>query len=262
MLKRILFAFVPVLFLVGGFSELSFADEFDFGDGGDFLSEMEIAEDEIVELPPEPSILVSHAAPIGLGLFFVFLIWLNRKTVPFAVSKESLQLRNYPTGVKRGLAMATVLYGIAFFFGALEIVYQLNMQGTAEAYFANMSLGKLIAFTHAHLFGFTTSFIIIGVPFSMQFNHVKVYQMVFPIGLIAALVDVMSWWGIKYVHPNFEHISMVCGILFSLSYMIMLIGLVRVLIFPEVIWRTDRDRFQRMAQKRAGARDVKSEEEK
>lgn len=158
--------------------------------------------------------------------------------------------------------MATVLYGIAFLFGALEIVYQLNMQGTAEQYFANMSLGKLIAFTHAHLFGFTTSFIILGVPFSMQFNHVKLYQMVFPIGLIAALVDVMSWWGIKYVHPNFEHISMVCGILFSLSYIIMLIGLVRVLIFPDVIWRTDRDRFQRAAKRRAGARDVSSDEEK
>jgi hypothetical protein len=262
MLKRFLFALLPVLFLSLGFSELGFADEFDFGDGGDFFAEIEIAEGEIIEIPPEPSMWVSHAAPIGLALFFVFLIWLNRKTVPFIVSKESLQLRNYPTGVKRGLAMATVLYGIAFLFGALEIVYQLNMQGTAEEYFANMSLGKLIAFTHAHLFGFTTSFIIIGVPFSMQFNHVKVYQMVFPIGLIAALVDVMSWWGIKYVHPNFEHISMVCGILFSLSYLIMLIGLVRVLIFPEVIWRTDRDRFQRMAQKRAGARDVKSEEEK
>ena len=41
---------------------------------------------------------------------------------------------------------------------------------TAEAYFAQMSLGKLVAFTHAHLFGFTTSFFIVGIPFSLIYD--------------------------------------------------------------------------------------------
>ncbi len=69
--------------------------------------------------------------------------------------------------------MAVVMFGIAFCFGASEIWYQLRLHGSAEAYFAQMSLGKLIAFTHAHLFGFTTCFFIIGIPFSMQFNHIR-----------------------------------------------------------------------------------------
>ena len=113
-----------------------------------------------------------------------------------------------------------------------------------------MSLGKLVAFTHAHLFGFTTSFFIVGIPFSMQFNHIQSYQWVFPVGLSAALTDVVSWWGIKFLAPDFEYVSMLCGILFSVTYVWMLIGLLRVLLFPEVIWASDKDAPQRLAARR------------
>ena len=113
-----------------------------------------------------------------------------------------------------------------------------------------MSLGKLIAFTHAHLFGFTTSFFIIGIPFSLQFNHLWPYQWVFPIGLSASLTDVASWWGIKFLSPNFEWVSIFCGILFSLSYLYMLVGLLRVLLFPDVVWITDKDAAERLSQRR------------
>lgn len=220
------------------------AEEFDFGEG-DFLSEIEIVEDDLVEVPEPPGVFETTMAPLALGLFFLFMVWLNKVTVPFKVSKEDLLLYHYPTGVKRGLAMALTMYGIAFAFGALEAWYQIHVNGSAEAYFANMSTGKLIAFTHAHLFGFTTSFLVIGVPFSMQFNHLRYYQIIFPIGLISALVDVMSWWGIKFIHPNFEYVSIFCGAMFSLSYLYMLIALLRVLLFPHVILFSDKDAKER-----------------
>ncbi len=215
----------------------------------DFSVLDELVLDELVEVPPPVSPWISVGGPIALGLAGCFLLGLTWWTVPFRVSKESLTLHDYPTGVKRGLAMAITLYGIAFALGASEIVYQLHLHGDAEAYFAEMSLGKLIAFSHAHLFGFTTSFLVIGIPFSMQFNHLWPYQWIFPVGLAAALTDVASWWGIKFLSPNFETVSMVCGILFSLSYLYMLIGLLRVLLFPDVIWRTDKDREERLARR-------------
>ncbi|MEN8819745.1 MAG: hypothetical protein ABF271_01420 [Abyssibacter sp.] len=205
--------------------------------------------DDLVEVEPPAPAWQDIGGPVALGVFFVLLLWLGRIAVPFRVSKESLTLFYYPTGVKRGLALAITLYGIAFAFGAAEISYQLHLHGSAEAYFANMSQGKLIAFTHAHLFGFTTSFLVIGIPFSMQFNHLWIYQWIFPIGLAAALTDVISWWGIKYVSPNFEVISIICGILFSVTYLYMLVGLLRVLLFPQVIWATDKDRDQRLSKK-------------
>jgi hypothetical protein len=226
----------------------------------DFFSDVPVESAEIVELPPEKSRWVTVGGPLALLTFFFLLIGFFWWMVPFRLSTVGINLHDFPTGVKRGIAMAVALFGIAFAFGASEIWYQLKLHGSAEAYFAQMSLGKLIAFTHAHLFGFTTSFFIIGIPFSMQFNHLWQYQWIFPIGLAASLTDIISWWGIKYLAPSFEWVSMFCGIVFSISYLWMLIGLERVLLFPEVIWASDKDRDVRLEKRRALDEAAKYEE--
>ncbi len=222
------------------------------GDGEttfDFFSDQPIAAGALVEVPPPPSAWVTVGGPLALLAFFFVQMFFYWWMVPFQVSRLDVNLHDFPTGVKRGIAMALLLFGIAFCFGASEIWYQLRLHGSAEAYFEQMSLGKLIAFTHAHLFGFTTSFFIIGIPFSLQFNHLWQYQWIFPIGLAASLTDVISWWGIKYGAPSFEWVSMFCGVVFSVSYLWMLIGLERVLLFPEIIWASDKDHDARLAQR-------------
>ena len=168
-------------------------------DNFDFFSDKPVASKDVVELPPEKSKWITVGGPLALlGFFFavIFAIWW---LVPFDDHSIELNLRTLRPAAQRGIAMALVMFGVAFCFGASEIWYQLQLHGSAEAYFAQMSLGKLIAFTHAHLFGFTTSFFIIGIPFSMQFNHIQSYQWVFPVGLAASVTDVMSWWGIKFL---------------------------------------------------------------
>ncbi|ROH92154.1 hypothetical protein ED208_07245 [Stagnimonas aquatica] len=218
-------------------------------DDFDFFSDAPVQSAEVVELPPEKSRWLSLGGPLALFAFFFLVLAIIWWLVPFSSHSVDINLRDFPPAAKRGIALAVAMFGIAFCFGASEIWYQLRLHGSAEAYFAQMSLGKLIAFTHAHLFGFTTSFFIIGIPFSMQFNQLQVYQWVFPAGLAASLTDVMSWWGIKFLSPNFEWVSMFCGIVFSVSYLWMLIGLLRVLLFPEVIWASDKDRAPRLAAK-------------
>ena len=223
-------------------------------DGFDFFSDQPVAASEIVQLPPEKPAWQTIGGPIALLAFFFALNLTIWRLVPFSSHSIDINLRNFPPAAKRGIAMAVVIFGIAFVFGASEISYQLNLHGSASAYFEQMSLGKLIAFSHAHLFGFTTSFFIVGIPFSLQFNQLKVYQWVFPVGLAASLTDVMSWWGIKYVSANFEWISLFCGLLFTISYLWMLVGLLRVLLFPEVIWGSDKDRAERLARRQAAKR--------
>jgi hypothetical protein len=220
------------------------------GEDFDFFSDEPVTSAEIVQLPPTPSRWITLGGPLALVTFFFVLLGVFWWMVPFRPHTFDINLRAAPTGVQRGIAMATLLFGIAFCFGASEIWYQIKLHGSAEAYFAQMSQGKLIAFTHAHLFGFTTSFFIIGIPFSLQFNHLWPYQWIFPIGLSASITDVISWWGIKYLAPSFEMVSMFCGILFSLSYLFMLIGLLRVLLLPEVIWRSDKDQRERLERRR------------
>lgn len=206
-----------------------------------------------IEVPAPKSAWVTIGGPIALVGFFALVLLLNKVTVPFILSQQSLNLHDYPTGVKRGLALAVVLFGVAFLLGAFEIVYQVRLNGSSEAYFQQMSHGKMLAFTHAHLFGFTTSFLVIGIPFSMQFNHISAYQWIFPIGLAACLVDIMSWWGLKYLSGSFLYLSIACGVVFSLSYLYMLAALLRVLLFPQITLPSDKDFEERRARRRGGS---------
>ncbi|RZU37062.1 hypothetical protein EV700_2929 [Fluviicoccus keumensis] len=207
--------------------------------GFDFFSDKPIPDAQLVHVEPPKPQWMTIGGPIALlGLFFTFC-FIVRWLIPFRETAMRFDLHDLPVAAQRGIGMAVILFGIAFCFGGLEINYQMGLHGSAEAYFHQMGQGKLIAFTHAHLFGFTTSFFIIGIPFSMHFNRLKIYQWVFPVGLAASLTDVASWWGIKYVSDNFEYITWWCGFVFSTCYGWMLIGLVRVLFFPRVKWLPD-----------------------
>lgn len=214
-------------------------------DDFNFFSDKPVESKDIVVLPPEKSKWLTIGGPAALLTFMVGILLLTWRLIPFDKHSVDINLRNFPPAAKRGMALAVVLFGIAFAFGASELWYQLQFFGSSADFVASMSLGKLIVMTHAHLFGFTTAFFIVGIPFSMQFNHIKLYQWIFPIGLAACLTDVMSWWGIKYVAHSFEYVSMVCAVLFSVTYMWMLIGLLRTLAFPEVIWASDKDKAAR-----------------
>jgi hypothetical protein len=215
----------------------------------------QMSADGAIELAEAPGLWLTIGGPLGLALLFVAIIAVGKLLVPFRASHEDLTLYRYPTGVKRGLALALCLYGIAFLVGASEIPYQVHLHGSSREYFRQLSLGKMIAFTHAHLFGFTTEFVVIGVPFSMQFNHLSPYQWIFPIGLAACFVDVVSWWGIKYVGQSFVVVSIACGVVFSACYLYMLVGLLRVLLFPQVVWKSDRNWRERKARREAAKRE-------
>ncbi|MES3039730.1 MAG: hypothetical protein V4730_01065 [Pseudomonadota bacterium] len=205
----------------------------------DFFSDAPVVDAAVVQLAPEPSAWLTLGGPIGLVLFFALICYLLRWFIPFRDTPLYFNLRDLPVAAQRGIGLSTILFGIAFFFGLAEVHYQLGLHGSTEAYFENMSRGKLIAFTHAHLFGFTTAFFIIGIPFSMHFHRVQTYQWVFPAGLAAALTDIVSWWGIKYISPNFDYVTMFCGAVYGGAYLWMLIGIIRIIFFPSLRWFPD-----------------------
>ena len=231
-------AYLPILLLLlqlllSSSTAIAAEDEFDF------FSDEPIAEETLVLVPPPKPAWQTIGGPIALLFFFFGACYLVKWFMPFKQTGTQFNLHDLPIAAQRGIGVAVVLYGIALVFGATMAHYKITMHGDAQTYFTEMSVGKLIAFTHAHLFGFTTSFFIVGIPFSLHFNNLKVYQWIFPIGLIASLTDIISWWGIKFISENFEYITFFCGAVFSSCYMWMLIGLVRVLFFPSVRWLPD-----------------------
>lgn len=213
------------------FSEES-TGEFKFGD-------TPISTEELVYTPEPIPEWLQIAAPLGLLAFFFLLVTLVFRMIPYRETNLKFNLHDLPVAAQRGIGMAVILFGISFAFGGFEVYYQVSLNGTAENYFREMGLGKLIAITHAHLVGFTTSFFIIGIPFSLHFNRLRIYQYIFPLGLAASITDVASWWGTKYISANFEYITWWCGAVFGVSYTWMLIGLVRIIFFPNFHWFVD-----------------------
>ena len=205
----------------------------------DFFGDKPIADAALVHVPPPKPPWMTVGGPIALFLFFLGLIYSVYKFIPFRDTPIHFDLHDLPVAAQRGIGMAVILFGIAFVFGIAEIHYQLGLHDSAEAYFQAMSLGKLIAMTHAHMFGFTTSFFIIGIPFSLHFHHLKIYQWIFPLGLAASLCDIISWWGLRFISGNFEYITWWCGLIFGICYGWILIGLVRVIFFPNFHWAAD-----------------------
>lgn len=208
-------------------------------DNFDFFSNAPVTDAAVVVLPPEPSHWLTIGGPIALIAFFFLVCLLLRLFIPYHNPKGRFSLHDLPVAAQRGIAMSTVLFGIAFFFGLAEVHYQVHLNGSTKAFFDNMGQGTLIAFSHVHLFGFTMAIFLVGIPFSLHFNRLKIYQWVFPAALTAALTDVISWWGIKYVSENFDYVTMFCGAVYGGAYLWMLIGLIRVLCFPSVRWLPD-----------------------
>lgn len=208
-------------------------------DGFDFFSDEPVASALILSTPEPLSAWITVGGPLALIAFFFLICWLLRWFIPFKEQTLSFSLQDLPVAAQRGIGLAAVLFGVAFFFGLWQAYYQVSLHGSTDAYFEAMTKAKLITFTHAHLFGFTTAFFIIGIPFSMHFHRVWFYQWVFPAGLAAALTDILSWWGIKYLSPNFDYVTMACGVIYGGCYLIMLIGVIRIMFFPNVRWLPD-----------------------
>ena len=207
-------------------------DDFQFGN-------TPINSEELVYTPDPLPDWLQIGAPLGLLGFFFILLTIVFRMIPYRETNIKFNLHDLPVAAQRGIGMAVILFGVSFAFGGFEVYYQINLNGSAENYFREMGLGKLIAITHAHLVGFTTSFFIIGIPFSLHFNRLRIYQYIFPIGLAASITDVASWWGMKFISPNFEYITWWCGAMFGISYIWMLIGLVRIIFFPNFHWFVD-----------------------
>ena len=125
----------------------------------DFFGDKPIAEAELVHVPPPKPEWMTVGGPIALMLFFFALIYAVYKLIPFRETPIHFDLHDLPVAAQRGIGMAVILFGFAFLFGAAQVHYQLGMHDSTEAYFQQMSVGKLITMTHAHMFGFTTSFL-------------------------------------------------------------------------------------------------------
>lgn len=153
-------------------------------------------------------VLVLFSAYLILGISLI-LFFLFKKRLTW---RPPVLLENLPISAKSAITLALISYGFVHALALLEVylVTRISFKSSSE-YFYYMKLPKLAATSHAHLFGHGTMYLITSLIFVFS-NLSELWKVIF-IGLAmsAGLLDVPSWWAIKYGGGEYELFSAIAG---------------------------------------------------
>lgn len=148
------------------------------------------------------------AAYLALGAALLgFLVFKNKK--PWA---PPVKLRDLPDSAKTVGTLAIAAYGLVHVFALLEAYTQSKVVfPSAAEYFFYMKPVKLIATSHAHLFGHGTMYALTSAAFLFTSLSERWKVILICMAMGAGLLDVPSWWMIKYAGGGFEAFSALAG---------------------------------------------------
>ena len=213
--------FLPAQILF--FATSSMAQDLEFG-----------AQDSAQVVSPES---LFPFANMTLILFSIYLICGLSLLAYFLLKKKTewtppILLEGFPLSAKVAVTLALIAYGLVHVFALLEVylVTKVTFKSASE-YFFYMKLPKLAATSHTHFFGHGTMYLITSIIFI--FSKMKEFWKIVFIGiaLSAGLLDVPSWWAIKYGGGGYEMFSAVAGIMSVVGW-----GFMAVRILYEVWW--------------------------
>ncbi len=129
---------------------------------------------------------------------------------------DNFNLRKSPLGFKFLVSVFLLGLSLAQGLGMTMAYIQTKVVNTsAEEYFSYLKTTKLVSLSHPHFFGYATLYFLTGLLFLFSHQH-KVIKTFLPgLVVLAALLDIISWWGIKYVSPQIEILTLGAGIIFG-----------------------------------------------
>lgn len=158
-------------------------------------------------------------ANISTAFFLVYLFFGVALLTYFFLKKRKswappIFIQEFPVSAKVAVTLTFISYGFVHALALLEVfaVTKVAFKSTSE-YFFYMNLPKLLATSHAHFFGHGTMYFITSTVFI--FSKLKEFWKIFFISLAlsAGLLDVPSWWAIKYAGSQFEVFSAIAGMM-------------------------------------------------
>ncbi|MDI6809059.1 MAG: hypothetical protein QME66_08785 [Candidatus Eisenbacteria bacterium] len=162
---------------------------------------------------------------LGLFLLYVaigacllaFLIF--RKKRPWNPPRG---LAYWPDSAKTLITLILIAYGLVHLFAILKAYMQSRVVfGSAAEYFFYMKPEKLAATSHAHIFGHGTMYALTCVLFLFSSISERWKVAVICVALAGGLLDVPSWWMIKYAGAKFEAFSIVAGMMSAAGWISM-----------------------------------------
>ncbi|MBY0415852.1 MAG: hypothetical protein K2Q18_16895 [Bdellovibrionales bacterium] len=123
-------------------------------------------------------------------------------------------LQDFPISAKAAIALSLLAYGHVHILALID-VYLITKTSfkSASEYFFYMKLPKLLATSHAHFFGHATMYLVTSLIFI--FSKLREFWKLgfISLAMSAGLLDVPSWWAIKYGGAQYEFFSGLAGIM-------------------------------------------------
>lgn len=163
---------------------------------------------------------------LGVAILAFFLLKKKKEwTPPFF-------LEAFPRSAKIAITLAIFSYGLVHIFALWEVylVTTVDFKSAGE-YFYYMKLQKLMATSHAHFFGHGTMYLITSLIFIFSRLRESWKVIFITLALAAGLLDVPSWWAIKYGGNKYEIFSALAGMMSVIGW-----GFMAIRILFEVWW--------------------------
>lgn len=157
---------------------------------------------------------------MGIAFFLLYLTALFGFILYFTLRKKPawkppLTLSQFPDPAKLAAALLLFAYALVHVLAGGEAYLKSRESfASAEEYFHYMSLVKLAATSHAHLFGHGTMYFLTSVLFLFSTVSVRTKTLLIGLSLAAGLIDVPAWWMIKYYGGFWEIFAGLSGLLY------------------------------------------------
>ncbi|MBI4368952.1 MAG: hypothetical protein HY547_01840 [Elusimicrobia bacterium] len=157
---------------------------------------------------------------VYVGALFGFVYWASRR--PGIVWESPWPLGEWPSFLKVAATLPLLSYALVHSLSAWEVFLKTRTDfSSAGEYFYYMSLPKLVATSHAHLFGHATMYGLTSAVFSMTRLRGRAKTFIIGAALCGGLIDVPSWWMMKYYGDKWEAFAALSGALYSAGWAIM-----------------------------------------
>jgi hypothetical protein len=118
-------------------------------------------------------------------------------------------------------------------FAVCDVYVQTKVvQPSAHEYFQALSAARLFGMSHAHLFGFVFMYGVLAALTAFTRLPARAACYLAAVPLWGGLFDVVSWWGLKYVGPQFDWLAMATGSASATVTLILVATVVRDVLAP------------------------------
>lgn len=176
-------------------------------------------------------------AHLTLVLFSLYIV-LGAALIAFFFLKNKKEwtppvlLQNFPITAKAAITLTLFSYIFVHILALVEVYLMttVSFKSTSE-YFFYMKLPKLAASSHAHFFGHGTMYLVTSLIFIFSRLKESLKLVFISLALSAGLLDVPSWWAIKFGSDQYEWFSAIAGIMSVVGF-----GLMAIRICYELWW--------------------------